>query len=111
VRTDRWVFPGSLVKQRVREAEAAITMEEEGPAAAVSPRAHGAEAGVQQKLKHKAHPQVRAVDLSWSLDEKLVRFFTHSAKSIERCWSCSRRPSTSALVWRRPTRSRARRLR
>ena len=83
VRTDRWVFPGSLVRQRVREAEAAY-LEKKGRQRLSRHERAELKLAVQQKLKHKLTPQVRAVDLSWSLDEKLVRFFTHSAKSIER---------------------------
>lgn len=81
VRTDRWVFPGSLVKQRVREAEAAY-LEKRGKQRLSRHERAELKLAVQQKLKHKLSPQVRAVDLSWSLDEKLVRFFTHAEKSI-----------------------------
>ena len=83
VRTDRWVFPGPLIKARVREAEAAYLEKKGRQRLSKSERAELKQA-VQQKLKHKLTPQVRAVDLSWSMDEKLVRYFTHSEKSIAR---------------------------
>ena len=81
VRTDRWVFPGSLVKARTREAEAAY-LEKKGRQRLSRHERAELKLAVQHKLKQKLTPQVRAVDLSWSLDEKLVRFFTHSARSI-----------------------------
>jgi hypothetical protein len=81
VRTDRWVFPGQLVKQRVREAEE-VLLAKKGRQRLSRHERGELKLAVQQKLKHKLTPQVRAVDLSWSLDEKLVRFFTHSQKSI-----------------------------
>ena len=81
VRTDRWVFPSSLVKARVREAEALYLAKKGRQRLSKHERVELKQA-VQQKLKHKLTPQVRAVDLSWSLDEQVVRYFTHSAKSI-----------------------------
>lgn len=81
VRTDRWVFPSSLVRARVREAEA-LYLEKKGRQRLSKNERDELKQAVQQKLKQKLTPQVRAVDLSWSLDEQLVRYFTHSAKSI-----------------------------
>jgi recombination associated protein RdgC len=81
VRTDRWVFPGSLVKARMREAEAAY-LEKKGRQRLSKHERGELKLAVQHKLKQKLTPQVRALDLSWSLDEKLVRFFTHSPRSI-----------------------------
>jgi DNA recombination-dependent growth factor C len=81
VRTDRWVFPSSLVKARVREAEA-LYLEKKGRQRLSKTERAELKQAVQQKLKHKLTPQIRAVDLSWSMEEQLVRYFTHSAKSI-----------------------------
>jgi recombination associated protein RdgC len=81
VRTDRWVFPSSLIKARVREAEA-VYLEKKGRQRLSRHEKTELKLAVQQKLKQKLTPQIRAVDLSWSLDEQLVRYFTHSAKSI-----------------------------
>ena len=81
VRTDRWVFPGSLVKARMREAEAAY-LEKKGRQRLSKHERGELKLAVQHKLKQRLTPQVRAVDLSWSLEEKLVRFFTHSPRSI-----------------------------
>jgi recombination associated protein RdgC len=83
VRTDKWVFPSSLVKARVREAEAAYVEKKGRQRLSRSERAE-LKLAVQHKLKQKLSPQIRAVDLSWSLDEKLVRYFSHSANSIAR---------------------------
>lgn len=82
VRTDRWVFPSSLVKARVREAEA-VYLEKKGRQRLSRHERTELKQAVQHKLKQKLTPQIRAVDLSWSLDEQLVRYFSHSAKSIE----------------------------
>ena len=81
VRTDRWVFPSSLIKARVREAEA-VYLEKKGRQRLSRHERTELKLAVQQKLKQKLTPQIRSVDLSWSLDEQLVRYFTHSAKSI-----------------------------
>lgn len=81
VRTDRWVFPGSLVRARMREAEAAYLEKKARQRLSRHERSE-LKLAVQHKLKQKLAPQVRAVDLSWSLDEKLVRYFSHSARSI-----------------------------
>lgn len=81
VRSDRWVFPSSLVRARVREAEAAY-LEKKGRQRLSKHERSELKLAVQHKLKQKLTPQIRAVDLSWSLDEKLVRYFSHSARSI-----------------------------
>jgi hypothetical protein len=81
IRTDRWVFPSSLVRARVREAEA-VYLEKKGRQRLSRSERGELKLAVQHKLKQKLTPQIRAVDLSWSLDEQIVRFFTHSARSI-----------------------------
>jgi hypothetical protein len=81
IRTDRWVFPSSLVRARVREAEAAYIEKKALKRLSKHQRAE-LKLAVQQKLKQKLTPQIRAVDLSWSMDEQIVRYFTHSARSI-----------------------------
>jgi hypothetical protein len=81
VRSDRWVFPSSLVRARVREAEAAY-LEKKGRQRLSRHERTELKQLVQNKLKHKLSPQIRAVDLIWSLDEKVVRYFSHSARSI-----------------------------
>jgi recombination associated protein RdgC len=81
VRTDRWVFPSTLVRARVREAEAAY-LEKKGRQRLSKHERAELKLAVQHKLKQKLTPQIRAVDLSWSLDEQVVRYFSHSARSI-----------------------------
>jgi recombination associated protein RdgC len=80
-RTDRWVFPGSLVKARMREAEAAY-LEKKGRERLSKREKVELKEAVQRKLKQKLQPQVRAVDFSWSLEQGLVRFFGSSPRAI-----------------------------
>lgn len=81
VRSDRWVFPSALVKARVREAEAAY-LEKKGRQRLSRHERGELKLAVQQKLKTKLTPQIRAVDLTWSLEEQIVRYFSHSPRSI-----------------------------
>jgi DNA recombination-dependent growth factor C len=78
-RTDRWVIPGPLLRARMREAEAAYLAKKGRERMAKQERAELKEV-VSRKLRKQAVPSTRAIDLSWSLDEGVVRFFSQSAK-------------------------------
>jgi recombination associated protein RdgC len=78
-RTDRWVFPGAVVKARMREAETAY-LEKKGRERLSKREKVELKEVVVRKLKQKLEPQVRAVDFSWSLEQGLVRFFGASPR-------------------------------
>jgi recombination associated protein RdgC len=78
-RTDRWVIPGPLLRARVREAEAAYLAKKGRERLSKQERAELKEV-VSRKLRKQSVPSTQAIDLSWSLDEDVVRFFSLSAK-------------------------------
>jgi DNA recombination-dependent growth factor C len=78
-RTDRWAIPASLVRTHVRETEAAYREKKGRERLSKRERAEIKEV-VLRKLRKQSVPQVRVVDLSWSLNEGVVRFFSHSAR-------------------------------
>ena len=78
-RTDRWVIPGPLVRARLREAETAYLAKKGRERLARRERTELKEL-VTRKLRKQFVPSSRAIDLSWSLDEGVVRFFSLSAR-------------------------------
>jgi DNA recombination-dependent growth factor C len=78
-RTDRWVIPGPLLRARMREAEAVYLAKKGRERLSKRERSELKEV-VSRKLRKQFVPSSRAIDLSWSLDEKLVRFFSLSAR-------------------------------
>lgn len=78
-RTDRWVIAGPLLRARMREAEAAYLAKKGRERLSKHERAELKEV-VSRKLRKQLVPSTRAIDLSWSLDEGLVRFFSQSAR-------------------------------
>lgn len=80
VRTDRWAIPAPLLRAKLREAEAA-TLTRSGRERLSRKEKTELKEMVSKKLRRQMAPSTRAVDLIWSLDEKLVRFFSHAPKS------------------------------
>lgn len=78
-RTDRWVIPGPLLRSKLREAESAALSRKGRERLSRAERAEMKEI-VMKKLRRQIPPATRHVDLSWSLDENLVRFFSHSER-------------------------------
>jgi recombination associated protein RdgC len=78
-RTDRWVIPGSLLRIRVREAENAYLLKRGRERLSRSEKTEIKEL-VARKLRKQFVPSTRAVDLSWSLEDGVVRFFSQSAR-------------------------------
>jgi recombination associated protein RdgC len=78
-RTDRWQIPGSMLRRHVREAEAAY-LEKKGRERLSRKEKTELKLLVAKKLRKQTAPQTRSVDLSWSLEERIVRFFGHAAK-------------------------------
>ncbi len=80
LRTDRWQIPGPMLKARVREAEAAYLAKKGREKLGRKEKADLKES-VARKLRKELSPVTRVVDFTWSLNEGVVRFFTHSEKA------------------------------
>jgi hypothetical protein len=78
-RTDRWVIPGPMLRSKMREAEAAYLAKKGRERMSKREKTELKEL-VAKKLRRQLVPSMRVVDLSWSLEEGIVRFFTHAAK-------------------------------
>jgi recombination associated protein RdgC len=78
-RTDKWSFPGAVLKARLREAEAAY-LEKKGQARLSRSQKNELKLVVLKRLRRSMSPATRSVDLSWSLNEGVVRFFSHAPK-------------------------------
>lgn len=78
-RTDRWVIPGPVLRTRVKEAEAAY-LEKKGRERLSRKEKTELKLMIAKKLRRQMSPATRAVDLSWSLNEGVVRFFSHAQK-------------------------------
>jgi len=79
-RTDRWVVPAPVLRARVREAEAAY-LEKKGRERLSRKEKQEIKQLVSRKLRRSTTPRSTIVDLSWSLGEGIVRFFSHSQKT------------------------------
>jgi DNA recombination-dependent growth factor C len=79
-RTDRWQIPGPMLKARVREAEAAY-LEKKGREKLGRKEKAELKESVARKLRRQTAPSTRMVDLVWSMNEGIVRFFSHSDKA------------------------------
>ena len=80
IRTDRWAIPGPMLKARVREAEAAY-LEKKGREKLGRKEKAELKENVARKLRKQTAPATRVVDLSWSMNEGIVRFFSHAEKA------------------------------
>ncbi len=80
VRSDKWAIPSALFKTRIREAEQQERARKERDRLGRKEKAEIKEV-VTRELRKKILPTVRVADLSWSLDEGVIRFFSHSKKS------------------------------
>jgi len=80
-RTDKWAIPGKLLRAKVREAEAAHLQRSGREKLSRKEKAEIKEL-VAKKLKKQLAPVTRVVDLSWSLQENVVRYFSHSERSM-----------------------------
>jgi len=78
-RTDKWQFPGTMLKARLREAEAAY-LEKKGQTKLSRSQKNELKLLVAKRMKRSMAPATRAVDLSWSLNDGIVRFFSHAPK-------------------------------
>jgi hypothetical protein len=79
-RTDRWVIPAPVLRSKQNEAEQAYLASKGRERLSKREREELAQV-VVRKLRKQFVPTVRMVDLSWSLEEGLVRFFSHSLRT------------------------------
>ncbi|MEI8256066.1 MAG: hypothetical protein WCJ30_10385 [Deltaproteobacteria bacterium] len=77
LRTDRWMIPAPMLRAKLREAEAAYLMKKGRERASRKEKTELKEM-VARKLRRQLTPTTRAVDFSWSLEEKVVRFFSQA---------------------------------
>ena len=80
LRTDKWRLPASILKQRLREAEAAY-LEKKGRERLGRAETTELKEVVSRKLRTQTSPATRMIDLSWSMNEGVVRFFSHAEKA------------------------------
>jgi recombination associated protein RdgC len=78
-RTDRWSIPGPLLRTRVREAESAYLLKRGRERLSRSEKAEIKQL-VARKLRKQFVPTTRHTDLSWSLEDGVVRFFSQSVR-------------------------------
>jgi hypothetical protein len=78
-RTDKWVVPGPMLRAKLRDAEAAY-LQKKGRERVSRKERNELKELVSKKLRRQLVPVMRSVDLSWSLEEGLVRFFSQSPK-------------------------------
>ncbi len=76
-RTDRWAIPGPLLRTKLRQAEAVYLQKKGRERLGRRERAEIKEVVIRE-LRKKLVPTTRVVDLTWSLEEGVVRFFTHA---------------------------------
>lgn len=79
-RTDRWQFPGAVLKARFREAETAY-LAKKGQTKLTRSEKNELKLLVAKRLRKTMAPATRSVDLSWSMNEGVVRFFSHAPKA------------------------------
>jgi recombination associated protein RdgC len=79
-RTDRWVIPGPLLRARLKEAESAYLVKRGRERLSRAEKAELKEV-VTRKLRKQFIPVTRAVDLSWYLEDGVVRFFSQSPRA------------------------------
>lgn len=79
-RTDRWAIPAPVLRSKLAEAESAY-LASKGRERLSKREREELKQLVVRKLRKQLVPSVRVVDLSWSLEEGLVRFFSHSPRA------------------------------
>lgn len=79
-RTDRWAIPAPILRTKLNEAETAY-LASKGREKLSKREKEELKQVVVRKLRKQFVPTVRVVDLSWSLEEGLVRFFSHAGRT------------------------------
>ncbi len=79
LRTDRWAIPAPMLRAKLREAST-VYLTKAGRERLTRRERTELKEVVSKKLRRQMTPATRAADLSWSTGEKIVRFFSVSAK-------------------------------
>lgn len=82
LRIDRYRIPGAILKAHLAEAEAA-RLEESGQSRLSKTQREDVKAMVVRRLREQFLPAMRVVDVSFNVQTKVVRFFSHSTKMQE----------------------------
>ncbi|MEM1033724.1 MAG: hypothetical protein AAGN82_25535 [Myxococcota bacterium] len=82
LRVDTWRIPRSLFKAAFREAEREV-LAQSGERKLSRNRKKALETVLKARLRRRVIPATRAFDVGWSLDEGVVRFFSHATKAQE----------------------------
>jgi hypothetical protein len=78
-RTDRWSIPAALLRANIREAES-VYLEKKGRERLGKREREEIKEFVLRQMRRQTTPTVRVIDFCWSLEERIVRFFTHSQR-------------------------------
>lgn len=78
-RTDRWAIPGPVLRTKMKEAEAAY-LEKKGRERLSRKEKTELKLLVSKKLRRTLSPVTRSVDVSWAVNEGIVRFFSLSQR-------------------------------
>lgn len=96
-RTDRWAIPGALLRTKLRQASSAY-LEQKGRTRLSRRERTELKEVVARELRKKLVPTTRVVDFSWSLEEGVVRFFSHAKSATEAMLELFERTFGLALV-------------
>lgn len=97
VRTDTWRIPRPLFQASFREAERQY-LATHGLSKLSRAQKKNLEAVVVSQLRRKVVPAMSVADLTWSLNEGVVRFFQRSPKQVERMSELFEKTFDLALV-------------
>jgi len=97
LRTDRWAIPGPMLRAKVREAEEAYLLKKGRERLSRKEKAEIKDL-TARKLRRQLSPATKVVDVSWSLDEGIVRFFSHASKPLVVLSELFQRTFSLALV-------------
>ena len=78
-RTDKWKLPTSQLKARLKEAET-VYLTKKGRERLTRREKGELKLLVAKKLRRESAPATQVVDVVWSLNEGVVRFFSHATK-------------------------------
>ena len=82
LRTDRWVIPGPLLKAHLAEAEREH-LQKRGREKLTRREKEEIRTTVSRRLRAQVLPVMSAVDLSWNLENGVVRFWSQSPRALE----------------------------
>lgn len=82
LRIDRWRIPSALLKAHLADAEQA-RLAETGQERLSKSQKEDVKAMVTRRLREQLIPAMRVIDLSWNVQQGVLRFFSHSASVHE----------------------------